>query len=256
MTEASALYFGSVFHRRLGAVQHRFRYRLFWLYVDLDEIDALGRRLWLFSHNRFNLFSLCDRDHGDGGDRGLREQALALLADSGLADDVGAIRLLCMPRTLGVAFNPLSVYFCYRGDGTLAALIYEVHNTFGGRHSYVMSARPSGPVRHACDKAFYVSPFLPMGLRYEFQVAPPGRSIAIAIRAVGEGGPVLRAALAGERRALTDRGLLRAALTVPFVAPKTLAAIHWQAVRLLAKGAAYRGPGAARTGGSPVTKTL
>jgi DUF1365 family protein len=257
VTEGSALYFGSVFHRRLGAFPHRFRYRLFWLYLDLEDLDALSRRLRLFSHNRFNLFGLHDRDHGDGGDRGLMEQASALIADSGLSVEISAIRLLCMPRTLGYAFNPLSVYFCFARDGTLAALIYEVHNTFGGRHSYVMPAiGAGGPVRHACDKAFFVSPFLPMGLRYEFQVAPPGRSIAISIRAVGPDGPVLRAALAGERRALTDLGLLQAALSVPLVALKTMAAIHWQALRLLAKGAAYRGPGAARAGRDPVAKPL
>ena len=79
MSEQSALYFGSVFHRRLGPTPHRFRYRLFWLYLDLDELDALSVRLRLFSHNRFNLFSLNDRDHGDGGRLNLRKQALALL---------------------------------------------------------------------------------------------------------------------------------------------------------------------------------
>lgn len=246
MTEGSALYFGSVFHRRLGAHPHRFRYRLFWLYLDLDDLETLSGRLRLFSHNRFNLLSFNDRDHGDGGDRSLKAQALALLAASGLQVDIGAIRLFCMPRTLGYDFNPLSVYFCYRPDGALAALIYEVHNTFGGRHSYVMTANAAGPVRHACNKAFFVSPFLPMGLRYEFQVAPPGETIAIAIRAVGEDGPILRAALAGERRALTDRELLWAALAFPLVALKATAAIHWQALRLLAKGAAFRGPGSGR----------
>ena len=246
MTDGSALYFGSVFHRRLGAHPHRFRYRLFWLYLDLDDLDALSRRLRLFSRNRFNLLSFHDRDHGDGGDRSLKAQALSLLAAGGVEADIGAIRLFCMPRTLGYDFNPLSVYFCHRPDGALAALIYEVHNTFGGRHSYVMTADTAGvPVRHACDKAFFVSPFLPMGLRYEFQVAPPGEAIAIAIRAVGPDGPVLRAALAGQRRALTDRELLRAALAFPLVAVKTMAAIHWQALRLLAKGAAFRGPGSA-----------
>jgi uncharacterized protein len=242
VTTPAALYFGSVFHRRLGAVPHRFRYRLFWLLIDLDELDGVGRRLRLFSHNRFNLFSLYDRDHGDGSAVGLRAQALALLRRSGIVEEVAAIRLLCMPRTLGYGFNPLSVYFCFTGDGGLAALIYEVHNTFGGRHSYAMPARASGTVRQACEKTFFVSPFLPMDLRYEFQVAPLGDSIAISIRASGPDGPVLRAALAGKRRPLTDRSLLRAAVVAPFVAMKTIIAIHWQALRLIMKGAACRGP--------------
>jgi uncharacterized protein len=238
---ASALYFGSVFHRRLGARPHRFRYRLFWLFVDLDELDGLDRRLRLLSLNRFNLFSLYDRDYGDSSGRTLREQALALLAASGGESEIGAIRLLCMPRTLGYDFNPLSVYFCHARDGALAALIYEVHNTFGGRHSYVAPVQPDGgAVRQACEKTFYVSPFLPLGLRYEFHVATPAETVTVAIRAVGPDGPVLRAALSGERRPLTDRMLLRAALAVPFVAMKTMAAIHWQALRLVAKGARWR----------------
>ena len=245
MTAPSSLYFGSVFHRRLGANPHRFRYRLFWLYVDLDELGALDASLGLFSHNRFNLFSLFDRDHGDGSGASLRAQAEALLAESGIDIEGGPIRLLCMPRTLGYDFNPLSVYFCFGRDGGLAALIYEVHNTFGDRHSYVLPAgRAAGVVRHDCDKAFFVSPFLPMGLRYEFQVAPPGETIMVAIRASGPDGPALRAALAGERRELTDRALLRAALAVPLISVKTIVAIHWQAFRLIAKGAVYRGRGA------------
>jgi len=245
VTIASSLYIGSVFHRRLGPKPHRFRYRLFWLYLDLDELDGLDASLALFSHNRFNLFSLVDRDHGDGSGAPLRERVEALLAGNGVDIGGGPIRLLCMPRTLGYDFNPLSVYFCFRRDGGLAALIYEVRNTFGGRHSYVLPASAAPAVRQSCDKTFFVSPFLPMGLSYAFQTAPPGEAIMLAIRASGPDGPVLRAALAGERRELTDRALLGAALAVPFVSLKTILAIHWQALRLIAKGAAWRGPGAA-----------
>lgn len=242
MTPASSCYFGSVFHRRLGAHPHQFRYRIFWLYLDLDELGALDKSLRFWSHNRFNLFSLFDRDHGDGRGASLRAQAESLLSESRIDTGGGPIRLLCMPRTLGYDFNPLSVYFCFRRDGGLAALIYEVHNTFGERHSYVLPANPAaGVVRQDCDKTFFVSPFLPLGLRYEFQAAPPDEAIMLAIRALGPDGPALRAVLTGRRSNLTDRVLLRAALTVPFVSLKTILAIHWQALRLLAKGAAWRG---------------
>lgn len=242
MTTASCLYVGSVFHRRLGPRPHRFRYRVFWLLIDLDEIGALDRRLRLFSYNRFNLFSLFDRDHGDGRNAPLRAQAEALLAERGLDVDGGAIRLLCMPRTLGYDFNPLSVYFCHRRDGALAALIYEVHNTFGERHSYVLPATATeGPARQGCDKTFFVSPFLPMGLRYEFRVSPPGETIVVSIQASGPDGPALYANLSGRRRDLVDRQLLRVALAIPLVALKATAAIHWEAARLLGKGVTYLG---------------
>ncbi len=101
-------------------------------------MPTLDRRLKVFSHNRPNLFSLTDRDHGDGGALSLRAQAERLLAQNEIDTGGGPIWLLCMPRTLRYDFNPLSVYFCERPDGALAALIYEVHNTFGERHSYVL----------------------------------------------------------------------------------------------------------------------
>jgi uncharacterized protein len=249
MTLRSSLYVGSVFHRRLMPKPHRFRYRLFWLLLDLEELEHLDRRLRVFSHNRFNLFSLVDRDHGDGGASSLRAQAHELLAANGIDTGGGPIRLLCMPRTLGYGFNPISVYFCARPDGAIAALIYQVHNTFGERHSYVLPvAAAPGAVRQACTKTFFVSPFLPMGLRYEFHVSTPGETLTVAIRASGPDGVVLRAALAGERRELTDAALIKAGLAAPLEAIKTTAAIHWEAVRLWMKGVAYLGrEGEART---------
>jgi len=251
---ASALYVGSVFHRRLTPRAHCFRYRLYWLLIDLDELPRLGAELRLFAHNRRGLFSLHDRDHGDGGATPLRAQAEALLAKNGIDLNGGAIRLLCMPRALGYVFNPLSVYFCNGKDGALAALIYEVHNTFGERHCYVLPAA-QGPKdrRQGCAKAFFVSPFLPMGLQYEFRVAPPGERLVVAIRASGRDGVALRAALTAERRELTDRALLRAGLAVPAIGVKTMAAIHWEAARLWLKGVAYVGRGhAARATDAPL----
>jgi uncharacterized protein len=243
----SCLYVGSVFHRRLQPKPHRFRYRLFWLLVDLDEISALDRKLSLLSLNRFNLFSLHDRDHGRGGATPLRGQVERLLAAEGIDLAGGAIKLLCMPRTLGYGFNPLSVYFCAGADGALKAIVYEVHNTFGERHAYVLPAAESGgSVRQACAKKFFVSPFLPMGLRYEFNVTPPEQRLAVAIRVSGPDGVVLRAALTGERRELTDAALIKAGLAMPVEAMKTTAAIHWQAARLWLKSVAYLGRERAR----------
>jgi len=244
VTFASGLYVGSVFHHRLTPRPHRFRYRLYWLLIDLDELPRLDAELNLFAHNRRALFSLRDRDHGDGSARPLRAQAEALLVESGVGLDGGAIRLLCMPRTFGHVFNPLSIYFCHARDGALAALIYEVHNTFGERHSYVLPATPApGGVLQSCAKAFFVSPFLPMGLRYEFRVAPPGEKVVVAIRASGRDGVALRAALTAERRELSDGALLRAGFAVPAIGIKAMTAIHWEAARLWLKGVAYLGRG-------------
>jgi DUF1365 family protein len=240
---ASALYMGKVVHARTRPRRHRLSYRVFWLLLDLDEIDALDRRLRLFSHNRWNLVSFHDRDHGARGTerRPLRAQIETHLRAAGIETDRVRITLLTMPRILGYVFNPLSIYFCRAGDGALAAIVYEVSNTFGERHVYVAPADPAGegPVLHGCDKRFYVSPFLDMDLAYEFRVTPPGARVAVAITARDAEGPVLAAALGGERRPLTDGTLLRACLAVPLLTLKVISGIHWEALRLFLKGAPF-----------------
>ena len=136
MSFRSALYVGAVMHRRLRPTVHQFRYRAFWLLIDLDELPGLTARLRLFSHNRFNLFALARRRPGRRQrDAASRSRPNGFLSEAGIDIAGGAIRLLCMPRTLGYSFNPISIYYCHRPGGALAAIIYEVHNTFGERHS-------------------------------------------------------------------------------------------------------------------------
>lgn len=240
MTERSGLYIGSVMHRRLTPRVHRFRYSVFWLLLDLDELDQVAFRLPFFSRNRANLFCFYDRDHGDGSQTPLREQIERKLAQAGIAIAGGSIRLLCMPRTLGYSFNPLSIYFCTHADGTPAAVVYEVHNTFGERHSYTIPVETGGRIHQSCDKAFYVSPFLDMDLRYDFSVSQPGDKLAVAIRASKGDETVLFASLAGERRPLTDSTLLRLFFAMPAITLKVIVAIHWEAVRLWLKGLRFR----------------
>jgi DUF1365 family protein len=237
----SSLYVGSVMHRRLRPRLHRFKYRAFWLMLDLDEIETLSRKLRLFSHNASNLFSLRSADHGDGSSISLRAQAEQFLRDAGIHSAPRTISLLCMPRTLGYGFNPLSVYFCRDPQGALTALIYQVHNTFGERHSYVMRVdEPGEVIRQGCSKAFFVSPFLGMELDYDFRISVPGERLAVAIGVRDRDGPVLNAVMTGARRPLTDGALLRLALTIPWVTLKVVLAIHWEAVRLWLKGVGLR----------------
>lgn len=168
----SALYAGSVMHHRLRPREHRLRYSIFYLLLDLDEIDALANRLRLFSHNRFNLFSFHDRDHGEGT-QSPRDRIIRHLDQAGIETD-GPILLLTIPRILGYAFNPLSIYFCHRHDGTLSAIFYEVNNTFGQRHNYLIPVAPgiTGPVRQESQKSFYVSPFMTTDMVYSFSIVP------------------------------------------------------------------------------------
>lgn len=237
----SALYTGVVAHNRPG--KHRLSYRVFMLALDLDELPALDRRLRLFGHNRTALTAFHDRDHGARIAAPLRPQIEAKLREAGIGWDGGRIVLLSMPRLLGYVFNPLSVYFCWRRDGALAALVHEVSNTFGERYFYVLPARTSadGQVAQACDKDFFVSPFLEMDLRYEFRVTPPGEKAVVAM-VVRRGEQIaLTASFAGERRALTDANLLRAWLGNPLMTFKVIAGIHWEALKMWTKGVRYLG---------------
>jgi uncharacterized protein len=232
----SALYSGSVLHRRVRPVIHTLRYRVFWLLLDLDEIDDLAKTLWLFSRNRFNALGFYDRDHGDGETAPLRTQIRQQLSKADVRAD-GKILILSMPRILGYVFNPLSVYFCYDADDELKAIVYQVHNTFGERHNYVLPVCDAGGrIQQQCEKAFYVSPFLGMDLRYAFNVVPPGQGINVSIRGYDSSGLVILTALSGERRELSDRSLFFALCAFPFLTLKVVAAIHWHALRLYFKG--------------------
>ena len=233
----SALYVGAVMHRRVRPTVHRFRYRAFWMLIDIDELPKLTARLRLFSHNRFNLFALHDADLGDGSATPLRIQAERSLSEAGIDIAGGSIRLLCMPRTLGYSFNPISIYFCYRPGGELAAIIYEVHNTFGERHSYIASIEAKfGEIRQNCRKVFYVSPFMDMDLVYHFRLAEPMERVAVGIGASKGGERVLNACLTGLRRELTDGALLLLFFKIPLITAKVTLAIHWEALRLWLKG--------------------
>ncbi len=222
-------------HRRHRPVIHRFRYRVFTLLLDLDRAETSTHKLRLLSWNRFNLFSFYDRDHGPRDGSGLRLWVEDHLRAAGIEPDGGTIRLLCFPRILGYVFNPLSLYFCHRRDGSLAAMVYEVKNTFGEQHAYVLPA-VHGEGRHRCAKSFYVSPFIGMSASYHFRLRPPDERLAISIRETDAQGPLLDAVMTGRRADLNDLALARCFVAYPLMTLKVIAAIHFEAFRLWRKG--------------------
>ena len=236
----SCLYTGWVRHRRHYPRVHDFRYRLVLAYLDLDALDALVRTVRTFSVNRWNLWSFFDRDHVDGRPGATAGKIRRLLARHGIVLDGGSIRLLTQCRVLGYVFNPISLYYCHRADGSLAAVVAEVHNTFGERHLYLLDGRrnPSrgATARFRAVKAMHVSPFLRMDCVYDFTLAPVGKRLSVGIVQHEEGQRVLDAQLWGLQLPLTTRTITGSLLRYPFVALKTIAAIHAEAARLYLKG--------------------
>ena len=240
-SDAAALYVGEVMHARLKPMGHRFSYRVMSLLIDLDRLADAARQSPLFCVNRAALYSFHEADHGQRDGSSLRAWAQLRAAERGIDLTGGRVLLLCYPRLLGYTFNPLSVYFCYRADGELALLIYEVRNTFGDIHPYVLPVLSGeisdAGVRQQHDKLFYVSPFIEMAMRYHFRVRPPGARVQLRILETDREGPVLAATFDGRYRMLNTKALLRAFFGLPLVTMKIMAAIHWEALRLWLKGA-------------------
>lgn len=243
MSDAGALYRCRVMHHRPGKPRYRFFYRVFYLLLDLDAIDAACGASRLFSRNRFNLLSFCDRDHGAHDGSSLRQWAEALLADEGLDAGGGRIRLLSMPRVLGYGFNPISLYYCDDAAGQPLATIVEVHNTFGEHHIYVLHAaeQDSGrPQTQDKSKRFHVSPFFDRGGYYRFHVLAACERMGLGVRLYDDQSRLkIATTLSGERHALTTATIARAAVAVPFMSIKVVTAIHWQALKIWLRGAVF-----------------
>jgi hypothetical protein len=239
---ASGLYAGLVSHARVKPRKHKLAYKIFMLLIDLDELPRL--KLKTLGIGRFNLFGFDPKrfgpDASEGGSgRPLKAQVEATLAEAGIAHG-GPIRMLVMPQILGRAFNPLTVYFCHVPNGALSAILYEVNNTFGERHSYLIPAPNAALIKQGCAKEFYVSPFMDMELSYAFRILRPDERVLVAVDTCDAEGLVLAASFCGERRPLTDRELVKAWLTHPWMTLGVFAAIHVEALRIWLKGEKVR----------------
>jgi len=249
MTKAdlvSSIYCGDVVHQRFAPKQHRLHYQIFQVLLDLDHLKDDLSRLRLFSHNRFNLFGFYDRDHGpdqsDSGSAPLRERMIRLFSQNGLYQTGDRLFLLAMPRVLGFVFNPISLYFLQDSKGWVKAVVYEVNNTFGDRHSYVLPVHGTGSrIRQESSKRLHVSPFMDMDLGYQFDLTAPEDqfSLKIDLNRTEEDRSVTRMLFAGfqaKRFRLTDRKFLQLFLSMPLMTLGVVAGIHWEALCLFLKG--------------------
>jgi uncharacterized protein len=236
---ASGLFKGRTVHARFGKVTHRLSYDVYQLLLDVDALPQTVAGLSWLKHNKFGPLAFYDRDHGDRSGAPLRPWVESLLADAGVHFDGGPIRLLTFPRVLGFVFNPISVFFAYRPQGELAGVIYEVNNTFGETHSYVAPASNDAIEHHQADKIFHVSPFFDVSGRYAFTLRAPQDGLTLVIDKYKEQVRDHVATLKARRLPLTDKALASAFFTIPLLTLKVVAAIHFEALKLLFKGATY-----------------
>lgn len=246
MTLRSCLYEGEVWHRRLAPVEHSFRYPLFMLYVDLDELPTLFRRRWLWSAAGPNVAWFRRADHLGRPDRPLADAVRDLVESRTGRRPAGPIRLLTHFRYFGFGMNPISLYYCFRGDGRVETVVAEVTNTpWGEQHCYVLETGASGDdsLRAVATKEMHVSPFFGMDFDYRFSLSAPGDSLAVQIenvvREAAESAPRFEARLRLHRRPMTGRGLARVLMRYPLMTLQVFAAIYFQALRLWMKGVPY-----------------
>jgi len=244
----NCIYRGRVMHRRVTERPYRFEYSVFSLLLDIDSLHETAGRSRLFAYNRAGLLAFYDSDHGPGDGSPLRPWIETHLRRCGIELDGGRIQLLCFPRLLGYAFNPLSIWYCWHRDGSLRAVLCEVSNTFGERHGYLLHEHGvplRWPVRATRAKCFHVSPFLPMRLSYQFRLTRPDHALSIAIRCLDGGALRMAAVQTGSVQAFSDRNLLRNLLRMPLMTFKVMLMIHWQALKLyLRKTPLYTKPAA------------
>jgi uncharacterized protein len=236
-----AIYVGKVVHRRLRPVAHHLEYTVASVLVDVDQMKQLPS---LLRYNRFGLFGLYDADQGvKDTPVPLSDFAWAQMRDHGAPEEVMRILMLSYPRILGYTFNPLSVFFGLDAAGNVRMVIYEVHNTFGGRHIY-----PAGPfapgedIFGSAEKAFRVSPFNKIEGHYGLRVSIPGADVAVGVSLTTLEGPLLNAYFRGKRRPLTNATLLKIFFSLPLMTFKVMAGIHWEALKLWAKGLKLQSP--------------
>lgn len=232
----SSLYHGTVTHIRQAPKQHRLTYSVAYLMVDLDEWDTLGSISNLFGVDRAGFMSLKRRNFLDGADTPLKPRVEALVRAQGIQGQLGSVRLLTYPRMFGYMFNPVSVYLCEDTVGRGLATIYEVNNTFGERHHYVVPMQGDAKAAHCATKVFYVSPFMETSGRYRFRVLEKGDRFAVAMESVDADGSILNASFRGHQMPLTAANIRATIFKFPLMTLKVTAGIHWEALKLWRKG--------------------
>jgi len=235
MIKNSKIYTGKVIHKRFKPKEHYFKYNVFSLLIDLNELEEINKYIKFFSYNKFNIISFYDKDHGDRDGSSIKLWVKKNLRNIGIMTEDVRIKLLCYPRIFGYVFNPLSTYFIYNKHSELISIFYEVKNTFGEQHTYIFKAHDEKTVQNKCKKKFYVSPFIEMDCEYHFKTLNPREQLSVVINQNDKDGKLLFASQDGISKDFNNKNLILSYLTHPLMTFKIIGAIHYEAFKLWAK---------------------
>ncbi len=240
VSQNSFIYTGWVRHRRLSPRSHSFRYRMFQMYLDLDELDHLFEGSWIWSTKRAALARFKRSDHIGDPAVDLSTAVRDLIEIETGQRPAGPIRLLTHLRYFGCCMNPVSFYYVFdQQDEVVETVVAEVHNTpWGERHCYVLpreAQREQGMAPHEFEKAFHVSPFMPMDQQYAWRLSEPGEQLLVHMESLESGSKVFDATMVLNRIELNKVNRARVLLRYPMMTGKVIAAIYWQALRLWIK---------------------
>ena len=235
MIKNSKIYTGKVIHKRFKPKEHYFKYNVFSLLIDLNELEEINKYINFFSYNKFNIISFFDKDHGDRDGSSIKLWVKKNLRNIGIMTEDISIKLLCYPRIFGYVFNPLSTYFIYNKHSELISIFYEVKNTFGEQHTYIFKAQDEKTVQNKCKKKFYVSPFIEMDCEYHFKTLNPREQLSVVINQNDKDGKLLFASQDGISKDFNNKNLILSYLTHPLMTFKIIGAIHYEAFKLWAK---------------------
>ena len=235
----SCIYNGEVNHTRFKPVKHFLNYKTFSLFIDLDEIEQLDKSISIFSHNKFNIFSFYNKDHGDRDGSCLKKWVISNLNKYKVEGNISKIKILCYPRIFGYVFNPLSIFYCYENE-KLKSIFYEVKNTFNEQHTYIFKIKDGEEIKQKCKKKFYVSPFMDMETFYNFKLINPNQRLSVMIKQTDAEGTVLTATQTGDKKEFNFKQLLINFFRYPLMTLKIISSIHFEALLLWKKGAIYR----------------
>ena len=236
----SCIYECRILHHRFSPKEHHFLYRFFMFGLYLDEFDKLSSRFLLLSHNRFNLFSFCDRDHLQKDNRNTKEKVIEYAHETGvdLSDDC-SIQLITLPRIAGYIFNPVSFYFISDSKSKPLCAIAEVSNTYREMKPYLLTQYSQNRFRLRVPKHFYVSPFSSLDLEFDFDLRLPDAKLDIKINEFEGDKKILASCLTGDALPFTGKRLLWYAIKYPLLTLKVIIFIHWHALKLKLKGLAH-----------------